>query len=81
MSDSPSPGVDGGNALIQKMAEAKIFTIIGLDIRLNGIVARADLTRSLMVRMKCSISGKCSFLGEQFRFMTRAVIYLRGCSN
>ena len=61
MSDSPVPGVDGGNELSQKMAEATRCTIIRLDIRLNGIVAWADLTRSLTVRMKRSISGTYSF--------------------
>ena len=77
MSDSPAPGVDGGNALSQKMAEAKRCTLISLDIHLNGMVAQADLTRSLTVLMKRSISGTCSFLDAQFSFMPRAVIYLR----
>ena len=77
MSDSPAPGVYGGKSLIQKTAEATICTIISLDIRLNGVVARADLTRSLTVRMKRSISGAYSFLDGQFRFMPRAVMSLR----
>ena len=77
MSDSPAPGVDGGNALSQKMEEAKRCTIISLDIFLNGIVDQADLTRSLTVWMKRSISGTCSFLDAQFRFMPRAVISWR----
>ena len=81
MSESPAPGVDGGNSLSQKMAEATGCNIISLDIRLNGMVARADLTRSLMVRMKRSISGTCYFLGEQFRFMPREVISLRSGLN
>ena len=81
MSDSPEPGVDGGNSLSQKMAEATRCTIMRLDIRLNGMVDRADLTRSLTVRMKRSISGTCPFLDAQFRFMPRAVIYLRSVSN
>ena len=63
MSDSPAPGVDGGDSLSQKMAEAKICTIMSLDIRLNGMVAHADLIRSLTVQMKFSISGKCYFFG------------------
>ena len=42
--------------------EATRCTIISLHIRLNGMVARADLTRYLTVRMKRSISGTCSFL-------------------
>ena len=54
---------------------------MSLDICLNGMVARADLIRSLTVRMKRSISGKCSFLYAQFRFMPRAVISLRSGSN
>ena len=74
MSDSPDTGVDGGNALIQKMAEAKIFTIISLDICLNSMVDRADLTRSLTVHTKSSISGKFSFWDAQFRFMPILVI-------
>ena len=77
MSDSLAPGVDGGNALSQKMAKATICTIIRLDIRLNSMVDWAYLTRSLMVRMKRSISGTWSFLDAQFRFIPRAVIYLR----
>ena len=63
MSESPTPGVDGENALIKKMAEATGCTIIRLDICLNGLVAQADLTHSLTVRMKRSISGTYSFLG------------------
>ena len=71
MSDSPAPGVDGVNALSQKMAEATRFTIISLDIHL------ADLKLSLRVRMKRSISGTCLFLDAQFRFMPREVMSLR----
>ena len=52
-----------------------------LDISLNTMVARADLTRSLMVRMKRSISGTCSFLDAQFRCMPISVISLRSGSN
>ena len=81
MSESPVPGVYGGKSLIQKMAYATRCTIISLDIRLNGMVDRADLTRSLTVRMKRSISGTCYFLDAQFRFMPRAVISLRSGSN
>ena len=81
MSGSPATGIYGGNTLIQKMPEATRCTIINLDIRLNGMVAQADLTRSLTVRMKLSISGTCSFLDAQFRFMPRAVISLRSGSN
>ena len=73
VSDSPAPGVDGGKALIPKMAEATGFTIISLDIRLNRMVAQADLARSLTVCVKRSISGTCSFLDAQFRFMPREV--------
>ena len=58
----------------EKMTEATRFTIISLDIRLNGMVAQADMTRFLTVRMKLSISGACSFLGEQFRFILTALI-------
>ena len=79
VSDSPAPGVDGGNKSIQKTEEATRSTIISLDICLNGMVDRADLTRSLTVRMKSSISGTCYFLDAQFKFMLRAVIYL--CSG
>ena len=74
MSESPAPGVDGGNALSQKMAEETRCTIISLDIFLNGMVDQADLTRSLTVWMKRSISGTCYFLDAQFRFIPRAVI-------
>ena len=81
MSDSPEPGVDGGNASSQKMSEATRYTIMSLDISSNGMVAWADLTRSLMVRTKRSISGTCYFLDAQFRFMPRAVISLRSVSN
>ena len=56
MSDSPAPGVDGGNELIQKMAEATRCTIIRLYICLNGIVTQVDLTRSLTIRTKQSHS-------------------------
>ena len=52
MSDSPVPGVDGGTNRAKKMAEAKKCTIISLDIRLKGMVPRADLTRSVTVRAK-----------------------------
>ena len=55
MSDSPAPGVDGGNALSQKMVEATRCTIMSLGINLNGMVAWADLMRSLTVHMKRSI--------------------------
>ena len=81
MDYSPAPGVDGGNASIQKMEEVKRCTIISLDIHLNSMVARGDLTRSLTVQMKRSISGTCSFLYAQFRFMPRTVISLNSGSN
>ena len=82
MSDSPAPGVDGGNVLIQKMAKATRCTIIILDICLNSIVYRADLTRYLTVQMKRSISGKYSFFDANlFWFMPRAVLSLRSVSN
>ena len=81
MYDSPAPGVDGGNELSQKITEATRCTIINLDISLNGMVDRADLTSSLTVRMKRSISGTCYFLYEQFRFMPIEVIYLRSGLN
>ena len=81
MSDSPVTGVDGGNSLIQKMAEATRCTIISLDISLNGMVARSGLMRSLTVRMKRSISGTFSFLDAQFRFMPREVISLNSGTN
>ena len=81
MSDSPSPGVDQGNILSQKMAEVTICTIIRLNIRLNGMVARADLTRSSTIRMKVSILGTCYLLDAHFRFMPIEVIYLRSGSN
>ena len=77
MSDSPVPSVDGGNGFRKKMAEATIYNIMSLYIRLNVMVAWEDLTRSLTVRMKCSISGICYFLDAQFRFMPRVVIYFR----
>ena len=81
MSDSPAPGVDGGNSPIQKMSEVTICTIMSLDILFNRMVDPVDLTRSLTVRMKHSILGTCYFLYAQFRFMPRAVIYLRSGLN
>ena len=81
MSDSPELGDDGGKSLSQKMAEATICTIISLDICLTGMVARVDLTCSLTVRMKCSISGTCYFLDAQFRSMPIEVISLSSGSN
>ena len=54
MSDSPATSIDGGHLLSQKMAEATRYTIISLDIRLNGMVVQEDLTRSLPVWMKRS---------------------------
>ena len=67
--------------MIQKTAEATRFIIIRLYIRLNGMVDRAYLMRYLTVDIKRSISGKCSFLDAQFRFIPRVVIYLRSVSN
>ena len=81
MSDSPATGVDEGNKLTQKLAEATRCTIISLDTHLNGMAARRDLTRSLTVRIKRSISGTCSFLDEQFRFIPTAVISLSSGSK
>ena len=63
------------------MEEATRCTIISLNIHLNSMMARADLTRSLTVGMKRSISGTCSFLDAKFRFMPRAVISLCSGSN
>ena len=65
----------------QNMAEATRCTIMSLYIHLNGMVALADLTCSLTVRMKRSISGTCYFLDAQFKFMPRPVISLRIGSN
>ena len=45
------------------------------------MVDRVDLTHSLRVWMKRSISGICSFLDAQFSFMPRAVISLSSGSN
>ena len=81
MSDSPVPGVDGVNALIQNMAEATRCTIMILDIFLNDMVHQVDMTGSFKVQMKRSISGTCYFLDAQFRFMPRLVIYLRSGLN
>ena len=52
LSGSPAPGVDGGYILSQKMAEVTRYTIASLDIHLGGMVAWADLKRSLTVLMK-----------------------------
>ena len=52
-----------------------------MDILLNGMVDRADLTGSLMVRMKRSISRTCSCLDAHFRFMPRAFVSLCSGSN
>ena len=81
VSDSPAPGVDGGNSLNQKMAEATRFTITSLGVCLNGMVDREDLTRSLTVQMKPSILGKYFILDAQSRFIPRAVISLRSGFN
>ena len=70
-----------GNALIKKISEATRCTIMILDICLNGMVDRVDMSCYLIVRMKCSISGTCCFLDAQFRFMPGAVINLRSSSN
>ena len=77
MSDTPALGVDGGNSLSQKMVEATRCTVISFNIRLNGMMSWADLTRPLTVQMKCSISGTCYFLNAWFSFIPRAFIYLR----
>ena len=79
MSDGPAPGIDGGNALSQKVVEATRCNIMSLDIRLNGMVAWTELTCSLTVWMKSSISGTCSFLDTQFWFIPRAFVSL--CSG
>ena len=76
MYDSPAPGVDGGNLLSQKMVEVTRYTIISLDVHLNGMVDQADLMCSLLFWMKRSISGTYSFLDAKFRFMPRAVLCL-----
>ena len=81
MSDIPVPGVDGGNALIQKMLEAIRCTIIRLYISFNGMVYWTDMTRSLTVQTKRSISGICYFLDAQFRFIPRALISLHSGLN
>ena len=70
-----------GKSIDPKMAKAKRCTIIILNVRLNGMVAQADLTRSLIFRMKRSISGTCSFLDAQFSFMPREVMSLRSGLN
>ena len=49
VSEIPETGVDGGNTLSQKIAEATRCTIIRLDIHLNGMVDQADMTHSLTV--------------------------------
>ena len=77
MSDSPASCVDEGNSLRQNMEEATRCTIISLYTRLNGMVARSDLTLSLMVWTKRSIKGICYFLYAKFRFIPREVLYLR----
>ena len=59
---SPAPGVDGGDSLSQKIAEATRFTIISLYTHLNVMVPWADLMQSLTVCMKRSIPGKFYFL-------------------
>ena len=74
MSDSPETGVEGVNTLSQKVAEAKICTIIRLYIHFSRIVTQADLMRSLAVRVKRSISGTCYFLDVQFRFIQGLVL-------
>ena len=63
------------------MAKATRYTIISLDINLNGVVDRADMTLSLTVRTKRSISRTRYFLDAQFRFMPIEVIYLRNGPN
>ena len=62
-SESPASGVDGGNVLSQKMAEATRCTIISLGVRLKCMVDQADITRSLTVRMKRSISRDMFLFG------------------
>ena len=52
VSGSPETCIDGENGLGGNIKEAKRCTIIILYTRLNGMVARLDLTCFLMVRMK-----------------------------
>ena len=63
------------------MSEATRYNIINLNIRLNSMVDQKDLTLSLTVRMKRSLSGTCYLLDAQFRFMPRVVTSLLNCSN
>ena len=81
MSEITATVVDGVNAFIQNMVYATRYTIIILDNHLNGMADRADLTRSLTVRMKRSILGTCSFLDTQLRFIPRSVTYVRSGYN
>ena len=63
------------------MAEAPRYISISLDNIFNSMVDQVYLTRFLTVQMKRSISGTCSFLGAQFKFLHRDVSSLCSDSN
>ena len=81
MLESSAPGFDRGKAFSQKIAVAKIWIIINLEISMKGMTARADWTSSLAVQLNCSILEKCSLLGAQLRDITRSEISARGGSD
>ena len=79
--DNTVPGFDRVKAFSQKIAEAKRWTIINLEIRLKGMTAQVDRTRYFMLQLNRSISGTCYFLDAQFRDMPRSAISARRGSN
>ena len=79
--ESPDPGFDGGREFSQKIAVAKRWIIINLEIRLGVMAAHAYRKCSLMARLNHSISGTCYFLDTQLRDMTRSSTSARSGSN
>ena len=71
----------GREMFSQKIAEAKMWTIINLDICLKGLATWEDQTRYLMVQLNISISGTCSFLDAHFRDIPRSAISARSGPN
>ena len=79
--ENPAPGFNGGKAFIQNIAMVTGWTIINLDIKLKGMAAWAYWTSFLKILLHRSISGTCSFLDAQFRYIPRSTISNCRCSN
>ena len=79
--NSPVPGFYRVKSFGQKISVATRLNIINLDIRLKGMAAGADRTRSLIVQFNRSIIETCSFLGAKVRDIPRSVISTHRGSN